>query len=204
MNLFNKLFASILSTFVFSSSVLAQHALIDRMRPSSSSIFVTQAIEGEYGSFKKKSGAEPNLAKNSWRGYGVRSGVGLEVMKFTQFSLSHTMLSLRSHDSSLENIRGSRLAADVSFTFSAPLANIQFGLGATAAQLDYQNSDQSSSLLGSGYYQTMGFNYFVSSSLSIQVIGKRLMSHYSSSSGSALDALDTTTDNLSLGFSLWM
>lgn len=202
MNFYRKLIA--LLSLSFSSSLLAQHALIDRMRPSSSSLLVTQAIEGEYGSFAKVTGGDQALQKNNWRGYGVRSSVGLEVMKFTQFSLSHTMLSLRSNESNLENLRGSRIGAEVSFTFSAPLANIQFGLGATAAQVDYQKGEQNASLLGSGYYQSMGFNYFLNSNLSVLVLGKRLMSHYSSSSGPALDTLETTTDNVSLGFSLWM
>ncbi len=196
----------ILSLFMISISTnaLAQHALIDRMRPSGSNVFVSSAIEGEYGKFSKSRGEDLPVERSGWRGYGVRNGVGVEVLKFAQFSLSHTMLSLRSNSSSLENARGSRLAADMTFSFSAPITNIQFGLGVLASQLDYQDREYSASLLGSGYYQSMGFNYFVSPSISCLLLGKRLTSQNTGNSGSELSSLDSTTDNISFGISIWM
>ena len=182
------------------------HAMIDRSRSSElKNFYITQSIEGEFGTIAKKEKGSALAAPETWRGYGIRNGFGIEIFRFTQFALSHTLLNLRSKNSGLETLHGSRLAGEMNFAFSAPVTNIQFGLGLTASQLEYQNFDKSGLFVGVGQYYTMGFNYFMSPNFSLQVLGKHFENHYSNGGGSlSLESLDASFDNLSFGLNIWI
>lgn len=200
-----------LAPFLFSltTSAFAQsHAYIDQSRSSlSKNVFLTTSVEGEYGRVQKtaKEGKDCAIKTESWRGYGIRNGLGVEVMKFTQFSLSHTLLNMRNSDSGLENLTGSRLNAEIAFSFSAPLTNIQFGFGAMAAQLQYQNLEKSSSFAGAGHYYTMGTNYFFSPSISFRTDFKRIVTDNKVTSGSSdYSELKANTESMSLGIAVWL
>lgn len=194
-------------SWLLMSPLLAQsHSMIDRNRSSqTTNLFITQSIDGEYGTFEKKSRGSDVLTDQTWRGYGIRNGIGIEVFKFTQFALSHTLLNMRSKESGLENLRGSRLAAEMNFVFSAPVTNIQFGFGLLASQMEYQAFDRSASFVGGGHYSSMGLNYFFTPQFSFILSGKRLESNYSASGGSlAVESLRSLTDSLSFGLSIWI
>jgi hypothetical protein len=181
------------------------HSLIDRNRSSEkTNVFLVQSLDGEFGKVHKTYKTQPE-ASQAWRGYGIRNGIGVELFKFTQFSMSHTLLNMRSRDSSMENMRGSKLAGEVTFAFSAPITNIQFGFGLIAAQMEYQNFDTSGSYIGTGRYYNMGFNYFISQMFSVQFIGKHTSIRHSASGGSLdLQEIQANTDSLSLGLAIWI
>ncbi len=182
------------------------HAMIDRNRSSwQNNIFLTQSIEGEYGSFETKASDSDAVSHKTWRGYGIRNGVGMEAFKFIQFSLSHTMFHQNAKSSSLENARGSRLAADLGLVFSAPIANIQFNAGLTAAEMDYQKGDENAAYSGTGRYLGLGLTYFFSPRLSLQALGKQMSSFYAKDGGNlAQDRIETKMENFSLGLSVWL
>lgn len=182
------------------------HAMIDRNRSSwQNNFFLTQNIEGEYGRFTKSDSEQSAPVKQSWHGYGVRNGMGIEVLKFVQFSLSHTMFSLRSKETTLENAQGSRLGAEVSLVFSAPLANIQFSGGLTAADLDYQSLDRSASYAGTGRYLGVGVNYFFNPRLSLQLSAKRADAEFKKNGGNlSVHSLKAKTEQFSLGLAVWL
>jgi hypothetical protein len=203
---FRNFFAS-LGLLLGAQSALAQsHAVVDRYRSSErANVFIFQSIDGEYGRVQKSFKSQPETVSQTWRGYGIRNGVGVELFKFTQFSLSHTLLNLRSRDSSLENMRGSKLAGEVTFAFSAPITNIQFGLGVIASQLDYQDHEKSGAYVGTGHYYNMGFNYFVSQMFSVQLLGRRSVIRHSASGGSLdLQEMHSNSDSLSFGLAIWI
>ncbi|RYZ56982.1 MAG: hypothetical protein EOP07_11195 [Proteobacteria bacterium] len=200
------LFASVV---LMSSSAFAQssaHARIDQSRSSlSKNVFLTTSLEGEYGRVQRTEKDTGIIDNASWRGYGIRNGLGIEAFKFTQFSLSHTLLNLRSQDQGRENLTGSRLAAEFALSFSSPLANLQFGMGMLASNLQYQALEKSSSYTGTGHYYSVGANYFFSQSVSVQMIGKRIESSNKRTGGSAdYSLLNANTDNLSLGIAVWL
>jgi hypothetical protein len=182
------------------------HSLVDRNRSSErTNVFLFQSLDGEFGKFQKSFKTQPEPVTQTWRGYGIRNGVGIELFKFTQFSLSHTLLNMRSRDSSLENMRGSRIAGEITFAFSAPITNIQFGLGVIASQMEYQNYDRSGAYVGTGHYYNMGFNYFLSQMFSVQVLGKHSTIRHSASGGSLdLQEIQSSTDSLSFGLAIWI
>ncbi len=203
---FTKCFAGLALVLGASSAFGQSHSLIDRNRSSqTNNVFLFQGVDGEFGKFSKtyKGKAEP--VEQSWTGFGIRNGIGLELFKFTQFSISHTLLNMRSRETSLENIRGSKLAGEIAFAFSAPIANIQFGLGLLATQMQYQDFDKSASFVGSGHYYDMGLNYFFSPMFSFQVIGKHSEIRHTASGGSLdLQEIQSGTDSLSLGIAIWI
>ncbi len=182
------------------------HAMIDRSRSSEmKNFFITQSVEGEFGTIAKKEKGGALGSPDTWRGYGIKNGFGIEVFRFTQFALSHTLLNLRSKESGLETLRGSRLAGEMNFAFSAPVTNIQFGFGLTASQMEYQNFEHSGLFVGIGQYYTAGFNYFLSPNFSLLILGKHFESHQSNAGGSSqLESIETSFDNLSVGLNIWI
>ncbi|WP_141736015.1 hypothetical protein [Oligoflexus tunisiensis] len=203
---FRNYFASLCLLLGAQTALAQSHALVDRNRSSErANVFIFQSIDGEYGRIQKSFKSQPETVNQTWRGYGIRNGVGVELFKFTQFSLSHTLVNLRSRDSSLENMRGSRLSGEVTFAFSAPITNIQFGLGVIASQMDYQNYEKSGAYVGTGHYFNMGFNYFVSQMFSVQFLGKRSTTRHTASGGSLdLQEMHSNTDSLSFGLAIWI
>jgi hypothetical protein len=207
MLLRNAAFASVVlvsSSFAFAQS--SAHARIDQSRSSlSKNVFLTTSVEGEYGRVQRTEKDSGVIDNASWRGYGIRNGLGVEAFKFTQFSLSHTLLNLRSQDQGRENLTGSRLAAEFALAFSSPLANLHFGMGMLASNLQYQSLEKSSSYTGTGHYYSVGLNYFFSQSVSVQMTGKRIESNNKRTGGSAdYSSLNANTDNLSLGIAVWL
>lgn len=180
--------------------------MIDRSRSSFyKNVFLTTSVEGEYGTVSKTEKGADGLSKESWRGYGIRNGLGIEMMKFTQFSLSHTLLNMRSSKSSAETLSGSRLAGEFALSFSAPITNIQFGLGMTLSSLQYQSLGKTTSYAGSGTYYTVGLNHFFTPSISLQAVAKRIEGENRLSAGeSSLEKIGSVTDNLSLGIAIWL
>ncbi|MFW7379400.1 MAG: hypothetical protein ACOH5I_11370 [Oligoflexus sp.] len=195
----------------FASQALSQtHAWVDQSRSSlQKNVFVSQSIDGEYGRFEKhlnqeQPSSDNNVLKQTWRGYGIQNGVGFELFKFTQFTLSHTLLNLRSKNSSLEHMNGSRISAGLNLVFSAPIGNLEFGAGVNAAQLDYQDVDKTASFVGSGHHYSIGMNYFLSPSVSVFGTGRRSESAYNNNGGDGrVEKIFSYYDSFSLGARVW-
>lgn len=197
-----------LALLSISGSAVAQgsHDMINKSRSSYyKNVFLTTSVEGEYGSISKQEKGSDELTKESWRGYGIRNGLGIEMMKFTQFSLSHTLLNMRSAKSSAETLSGSRLAGEFALSFSAPITNIQFGLGMTLTSLQHQALGKTQSYSGTGTFYTIGLNHFFTPTISVQAIAKRIEGQNRLSAGeSNLEKFGSITDNLSLGIAVWL
>lgn len=200
----------LVSLVMFSVSGMAgaqsSHDMINKSRSSYyKNVFLTTSVEGEFGTLTKTEKGTEDLTKESWRGYGIRNGLGIEMMKFAQFSLSHTLLNLRSAKSSAETLSGSRLAGEFALAFSAPITNIQFGLGMTLSNLQHQALGKTQSYSGSGTFYTIGLNHFFSPTISVQAIAKRMEGQNRLSAGeSNLEKFGSVTDNLSLGIAVWL
>lgn len=184
------------------------HAMIQSMRSSSeTNVFVSQCVEGEYGAFTKFRSGEKDTAAESriWRGYGFRNTLGLELMKFTQFSVSHTFVNMRSKADSLENIHGSRFTGELKLVFAAPIGNLEAGGGFLGSRYDYQRQLDNADYLASGYFYSLGVNYFMSSRVSIFSQGKMNRENLVRNAGSAeVSNIKTETSSVGMGFSLWI
>jgi len=205
-----KLFAGSSLWLLFAAEqVLAQtHSWVDQSRSSlQKNVFVSQSVEGEYGRFEKHltdASPENRIVNQTWRGHGIQNGLGLEVFKFAQISLSHTLLNLRSKESSLENINGSRLSTGVTFVFSAPIGNLEFGSGVNTALLNYHNLEKTSTFVGSGHHYSVGMNYFLSPSISAFSTARRSEAWYKNNGGHAsVEKINSKYDSLGLGFRVW-
>ncbi len=193
--------------FMSSVGLSQSHAMINDSRSSlSKNIFISQGIEGEYGRFTKVA-TEADVASSTqtWRGYGIRNGVGIELFKFTQFAMSHSLINLNARESSLENLTGSRFSASLRLAFSSPIGNIEFGSGLSASQLDYQNIDKKATFIGSGHFYSIGWNYFLSPSISIFAHGQHSNISLNQSNGnSGLTRMESARDGLGFGLKVWL
>ncbi len=211
---FTSLGLSLFATNTFAQNV--SHNYINTTRTSyKSKIFVSQAVEGEYGSMKQGNGASTDAVTAStstatnnqkkWQGYNLTSTLGLEVMKFIQFNVAHSSVNLRSSKSSLEKLDGSRFTGGVRLSFLAPVANLELGGGVIGTRYDYQKDLETSDFYGSGVYYSIGMNYFTSDQVSVFAVAKLIDEHSVKSGGnSSTDTLSMQSTNLGVGISLWL
>src|SRR5690606_32506960 len=129
----------------------------------------------------------------------------VEWLKFVQFTAGHTFLNMRHRDDSLEGLSGSRLHAGARLVFLAPIFNLELGTGVLGSRLDYQKQMENATFHGSGLYQEIGFNYFMTSRVSVFFRGKMLNEHLARTGGSsAVKDMDTSTTQMGAGFRIWM
>lgn len=193
---------------------LAQgHSYINYMRSSTTShVFVQQSVEGEYGKIVStgtetdESGANVTSTSNQfWKGYGIGTSVGIELMKFIQFTAGHTFVNLRYRDDALERLSGSRLNAGIRLSFLAPVGNLEAGAGLLGSRLDYQKQLENASFYGSGYYTSLGLNYYMNSRVSLYFEAKMNQENLVRSSGSSVTTnMQSGTTLMGLGFRIWL
>ena len=206
-----------LSFFVigFATQAKAQsHTYTNQMRSGDLTyIFFQQSIDGEFGSQKmtitnSQDGSpltKPREESRAWRGFGIGSSVGMEVLRFLHFQVGHTFVNLTGQDDGFASLSGSRLHAGGRAVFTSPISNLELGAGVLGSRMDYRRQLESSSLYGSGSYASFGLNYFVSPRLSIYGEGRVMQEHLVRSGGSALEApIDTKMTSMSAGFRIWM
>ncbi len=212
----NKLFmiAAATVTLCASGAAMAQgHAYLNYMRSGTEShIFVQQTIEGEYGQYKTEGSAKDAAGndvgvsgKQFWKGYGFGTTIGLELMKFVEFTAGHTFVNMRYKEDALESLAGSRLHAGVRFAFLSPVGNLEVGGGFQGSRLDYQKQLDNASFYGSGYYYGIGVNYFLSQRVSVVFDAKMTREHLDRSGGSSVvRSIDTDATLMGAGFRIWL
>jgi hypothetical protein len=201
-------------TSVIATTAKAQpvsHNYVNTYRSSDiSHLFVSQSIEGEYGEFElttSKNSATGSTGSNTakWRGYNLTQTFGLEVFKFIQFNLAHSMMNMRSSGSALERLGGSRFSAGTRLVFLAPVANLEAGGGVIGTRYDYQHDLSTSDFYGSGIYYSLGFNYFMNEKVSLFGQAKTIDEHSVRNGGDAeTKTISSRTTNLGFGFTLWL
>ncbi len=204
---FSRLFAVLTLPAVMLTEMTAQassHSFIMMGRSSMQRyIFVTQCVEGEYGNYQlTTSGSKESEA---WQGYNFRNGVGFELFKFIQFGAFHTFVNLHDKGESSERITGSKLQAEMKFSFAAPVGNLELGGGVSASRLDYQKQSDLASMYGSGIYYLVGVNYFTASQVS--VFGQLKQNEDNMIRGSGTDRIRQIrgqTTSVSFGVNIWL
>jgi len=196
---------AVLLNSVSSAAFAGSHSFINSQRSSiESHVFVSQEVEGSYGQ-KKTSSLDDVAETHFWSGFGFRNALGIEIMKFIQFSASHTFVNDRNRDNSLERLSGSRVAADLKLEFTSPIGNLEAGSGLTAARLDYQKQLDSASFYGTGMYYSLGLNYFVSSRVSVYGNARLYRDNMIKTGGSSeVENIRSNSTAVGFGVSLWL
>lgn len=191
------------------------HALIQSMRSSQTNyLLISQSVEAEAGavttavnaaSLGNENATGTIQRTNYWQGYNFRTAFGLELMKFIQFGFGHTFVNSHRVGNSFESLRGSRLHGDLNLAFSSPIGNLEAGLGITGSKLDYQRQLENETLFGSGFYYSLGVNYFLSSRTSLFGHVKLNTEHLVKNGGTGdVPSIDTNLTSVGIGFRLWM
>jgi hypothetical protein len=186
------------------------HNYVNTYRSSSiTHFFVSQSIEGEYGEVELSSSGTSLTTSSSrtekWRGYNLTQTFGLELLKFVQLNVAHSMINMRSSGSALERLGGSRFSAGARFVFLAPVANLEAGGGVIGTRYDYQRDLTTSDFYGSGVYYSLGFNYFISEKVSLFGQAKTIDELSMRTNGDPnAKSIRSRTTNLGTGFSLWL
>jgi hypothetical protein len=215
----NRPFALALAAFAavmaFGSTPAAAdtHSYINYMRSSTStSLFLQESVEGEYGRYYT-TGTQMNAAgilasdnqTQYWRGYGLNTTIGLEVMKFVQFVAGHTFMNMRLRDDGLQTLNGDRLNVGARLAFDSPAANLELGTGILGSRLDYTRQLVQESFYGSGVYYSLGLNYFLSLRVSFFGEAKLLNEHLVRQGGTdEVQSIDTEMTNMGIGFRIWL
>ena len=149
--------------------------------------------------------ASTSTNTGKWKGYNLTQTFGLELLKFVQFNVAHSMMNMRSANTSLERLGGSRFTAGMRLVFLAPVANLEAGGGLIGSRYDYQHNLSTTDFYGSGVYYSLGFNYFLSERVSFFGQGKMIDEHAVRSGGDTDTTMITSkTTNFGAGFSLWL
>lgn len=217
-NLKTQTFASALVTVAAIATASASfgqnlsHNYVNSYRSSSiSHVFVSQSVEGEFGTYEFQNPDSTNLTNSistvnsKWRGYNITQTFGLEVMKFIQFNVAHSMMNMRANSSSLDRLGGSRFSAGARLVFLAPVANLEAGGGVIGTRYDYQHRLKTSDYYGSGIYYSLGFNYFLSERVSLFGQAKTIDEHSIRTGGdNETKTISSKTTNIGTGFTLWL
>lgn len=190
--------------FAASTARAESHEYINYMRSSTEShFFVEQSLEGEYGKYKANSPG--GMTDQFWKGYGIGTSIGIELMKFVQFTAGHTFINMRYKEDALESLSGSRLNAGLRLSFLSPIGNLEAGGGVLGGRYDYQKQLENASFYSSGMYYSLGVNYFLSSRVSIYAEGKMNREHMGRDGGSAVTTdMDSDATQMGAGFRIWL
>ena len=210
--LFNSLV--VLTTLFSASNVFADaHDYVNSRRSSMvSHVYVQQGIEGEFGSYSTKGTKQSESGDNEsysdgqdWKGYNFGTAVGIEVIKFVQFSIGHSFINMQHRDDSNESLRGSRMNAGLKLVFTAPVFNLELGTGVQGSRLDYQRQLEHAMFHGSGFYQEVAFNYYLNSQISVYFSARLAKEHLARTAGSSnVKDMDTDTTVMGGGLRIWL
>lgn len=216
------IFGAFLLSLAYTPSAFAlEHDYVMSHRSSDMThVYVSQGVEGEFSRYAltgvklvdTDSPADTRIVDaktgqqvRSWQGYGFNTVIGMEVLKFLQFNVSHTFLNMRATSSGLERLTGSRLGGGMKMIFAAPIGNLEIGGGAVADRYDYQKNLETANLYGSGYYYSFGVNYFLNTQVSVYGTVKMVSEHLVRNGGSdAVRDINVDATNMGVGFSLWL
>ena len=188
------------------------HSLVNLHRSSRvTHYYVSILAEGESGDYQttqvddetEEAEAYPKNAR--WQGYGVRNEIGVEFLKFVLFNAGYTNTNLRNRNDGSERLHGSRMSFGGKLNFYAPLGNLMVGGGVLSSRLEYQRQAARSTFYGSGYYYSLGYNYFMSTRISVAAEVRQSRETLTRNSGSALvKSIHAKMTGGSLGFNIWL
>lgn len=190
------------------------HSYTNQMRSGDMKyFFFQQSVDGEIGHHTMTVNtaedgttlSTPKEQTKGWKGVGIDSTMGMEILRFVQFQLGHTFVNLTGQDDGLSTLAGSRIHGGLRAVFTAPIVNLEIGAGVLGSRLDYRLQMNTTSLYGSGNYAAFGLSYFVSPRISLFGEGRMIREHLVRSGGSPISSsIDTEINTMGLGFRIWL
>jgi hypothetical protein len=129
-----------------------------------SSITTDTWFSESIGSSVGKISSDVNQDPEVWRGFFLRSEIGMETMKFFQFSTGVEISRITRQDH-LDRIEAIKTYSEAKMVFSAPMLNVEVGGGVVLGNARYAIIN-ATDMNVSGYYYTLGINRYITSNLS--------------------------------------
>ena len=197
------MFAGLLSS---TPALAEKHSHINRARSSSATTYffnIDHAAENaEYSILRD--GTEDYIDQN-WEGRSTRIGVGAELWNLLQLTTSYKFIGHNQRDLAAEELEGYGLDAGIKLVLKSPIINAELGTGVLGSSLEYRNGATRAAFHGSGLYNSLELNYYLSRSLSVYFHARQETEHLVRTSGdSDIEHLDTATTHMGIGVRVWM
>ena len=170
------------------------------------------AYRGGYGqSYQFTTGAEAmqstvttadSAESTSYRGLGLKTAMGVELMKFVRFDAYHLYQDTSANLSN--SLRGDELGGDIKLSFYGPVVNVTFGLGLFGSSLVNQTPQTSVRYYGQGYTGLLGLERFLSPMVSIMVEAEGKKQSLKAENTEVTTKPEVNTVGLSLNLVLWL
>ena len=158
-------------------------------------IILQQSAESESGPITSKDGST-----SYWKGYGITTTAGATYRDFVIGTIGYTMLDRRANTDD-EHAWGNAVDLGLKLSFSSPIGSLEIGGGATAEHLSTSENEINGTAIGSGVFYSLGLNYLVSYSVSIDgEIKVDNMSYHTDTGSSFLDGAHSNVIRPALGF----
>jgi hypothetical protein len=140
----------------------------------------------------------------SWRGYGLNTELGMELLKFMRISINHAFMTAKSESARGVDTTGQRVGLSNYFIFSSPVGNLEMGGGLNVSRYEFQEGYDRANIYGQNTYFGLGVNYFLSYSSSVFVRFRSGSEDGTYGSGPAImESMKGKLEGISLGMCLW-
>lgn len=185
-----------------SFSTESAHSFYNRSLGLYKPIYLNQTIEGAVGEYTSKK----QNTSTKWQGYGVKNAIGMELFRFIQLEMSHSLVNMDGSSKGIEKYSGSKIGGSIKLSFHSPIGNLEIGTGSHVGSYNYQKDLITSQVTGSGHLFSLGINHFFKSNLSIsgtissqnEKISKRKTTLNDN------DSLQGTLKLLGVGLNIWI
>lgn len=143
-------------------------------------------------------------SQENWRGYGLNTELGMELLKFMRISVNHAFMTAKSETAKGVDTTGSRAGVSNYFIFSSPIGNLEMGGGLNLSRYEFQDGYDRANIYGENTYFGLGVNYYLSYSSSVFVRFKSGSDSGTYGNGPAImESMEGKTQAVSLGMCLW-
>jgi len=179
------------------------HAYIDSTRSGMvTHYYIGSSIENEATKFViTRDGKETS---ENWRGYGLNTELGMELLKFMRISLNHAFMTAKSESARGVDTTGSRFGVSNYFIFSSPIGNLEMGGGLNVSRYEFQEGYDRANIYGENTYFGLGVNYYLSYGSSVFVRFRSGSDNGTYGSGPAImESMKGKSEGISVGMCLW-
>lgn len=111
-------------------------------------------------------------------GYALQTSVGAEFMRFINVGLYYSNVQQSNSKDSRNELRNHELGAEGKIVLTNPIANLNIIGSVFGSHLEHVSGMDRVKMIGQGYSYGLEVNHYVSTSVSVSVLGKQVVADY--------------------------